>query len=82
MGDKPQYLLHVVQAAHILTPHPVVQAFVKKSTGAVGMNASDYLIKNWLIPKHFVGQEKVEKEASMIHLFHQEFGMVVSLLVV
>ncbi len=38
------------------------------------MNALEYLIKKWLIPKHLVGQEKIEEEASMIHLFHQEFG--------
>ncbi len=54
-----------------------LKAFVKHNTGEVGMNALEYLIKKWLIPKHLVGQEKIEEEASMIHLFHQEFGSVI-----
>ncbi len=72
--------MHVIaQVAHFLTFHPFVQAFVKNIAGAVvGANALEYLIKKWLIPKYLIGQEKIEKEASMIHLFHQEFGKIVS----
>ncbi len=55
-------LLDIAQVVQILNPNSVVQAFVEKDTGAVGVNALEYLIKRWLIPKHLVGQEKIEKE--------------------
>ncbi len=45
-------------------------------------SAAEYLIKKWIIPKHLVGEEREEKEASMIDLFHQEFGTIVQLLYV
>lgn len=83
LEKSSRYLFLVLaQVVHFLSPYPVVQVFVKKRTGTVDMNASEYLIKKWLIPRHFVGQMKVEKEASMIHLFHQEFDKIAFFLVV
>ncbi len=56
-------MLHVVfQVAHILSPHPVVQDFVKSSTGTAGKNAEEYLITKWLIPKNCVAKKGMTKK--------------------
>ncbi len=47
-----------------------------KSDVTLDKNSAEFLIKKWLISKHLVGKERVEKEASMIDLFHQEFGKI------
>ncbi len=80
-NKRHKYLLHVIaQVAHILSPNPVVQEFVKNCEVAAGKNAAEHLIKKWIVPTNLVGNERDEKEASMIDLFHQEFGTIVSLI--
>ena len=45
-NKRRKYLLHVIsQVAHILSPNPVVQEFVKNGEVVAGKNAAEHLIK-------------------------------------
>lgn len=68
-------LLHVIaRVAHILSPSPIVQAYVKNHMVAADMNAAEQLIVKWLLPKTVVGEERDRLEAEMILDFNNEFS--------
>ena len=68
-------LLHVIaRVAHILSPSPVVQAYVKNNMVAADMNAAEQLIVKWLLPKTVVGEARDRLEAEMILDFNNEFS--------
>ncbi len=68
-------LLHVIACvAHILSPNPVVQAYTKENMVSADLNAAEFLIGKWLLPKNIVGNERDRMEAEMILDFHNEFS--------
>ncbi len=59
--------------AFFLSFSPAVQAYVKKYMVMADMNAANYLIVKWLLPKNVVGDERDRLEANMILDFNNEF---------